>query len=91
MRSYQWVSVKVGAGADEYCLVSSAAEKALGANSAPGASVGGGGGKAGGPCGEAAGDVGGCGGPGCGLDGRCMFAVGGGAIPVREPGAGAGF
>lgn len=38
MRSYQWVWVKVVAGAAENCLVKSAGPKALGANSALGAS-----------------------------------------------------
>jgi hypothetical protein len=89
MRSYQWDWVKVAADA-VYCLVSSGAEKALGAKSAPMSSGRGRAGGGDGPCGEAT-ERGCCGVAGRRSDGRWIFAVGGGAMPVRGPGAGAGF
>jgi hypothetical protein len=90
MRSYQCDCVNDAAGAEEYCCVTSTGPNAFGANSAPGE----------GECERSSGDVGiaGIAGTRCGVDGFCdwfcgrwMFAVGGGAMPVRGPCGCGGF
>lgn len=85
MRSYQWDCVYVAAAEAEYWRVSAAGVNAFGANSAPGV-----------PCRDGGRGVDGASWGdgwkgGWGVEGRWIFAVGGGAIPVRGPEGGPGF